>query len=169
MLSLGSSKKRMSAIETTAGGQTVGVRLSPSSITHSSLSIWVLIGWLFVLIMEAGPSTSRIPSYSPHMAALARKVAELESERAECDLVLETLSGLESEITFPSRAGDGVSERLPRRCWQQVGNILVERRKEEIVPLLESQRDRLQQVIEELQRQLRQAEASTETEAQRPS
>ncbi|KAK4533195.1 hypothetical protein CCYA_CCYA16G4077 [Cyanidiococcus yangmingshanensis] len=114
--------------------------------------------------MEAGQPAQRLPSYSVETATLAKKVAELESERAECELVLETLSGLETEVTLRSEGGDGSLERLPRRCWQQVGSVLVERRKEEIVASLESQRDRLQYVINELQRQLQMTQAPAATE-----
>jgi chaperonin cofactor prefoldin len=80
--------------------------------------------------------------------------AELEAERAEYDLVLETLASLEPEISLHAEADAETPVRIPRRCWQQVGDVLLERRKDEVLPMLESQRERLQHVIHELQRQI---------------
>lgn len=79
---------------------------------------------------------------------LARKITELESERAEFDLVINALDQLDPlRKAAPS---EGHSERVPRRCWQQIGDVLLERRKEEILPVLRAQRRRLHEAIEQL-------------------
>ncbi|BAM79127.1 similar to prefoldin 2 [Cyanidioschyzon merolae strain 10D] len=104
--------------------------------------------------MESSEQAQGGSGFSPQVVALVRKVAELEAERAEYDLVLETLASLEPEISLHAEADAETPVRIPRRCWQQVGDVLLERRKDEVLPMLESQRERLQHVIHELQRQI---------------
>ena len=94
-------------------------------------------------------------SAAPDAAAITRQVNELEAERAELELVLDTLRQLEEDMVW--RASDGGEEaRRPRRCWQQVGDVLVERRLDELRDSLQDQRERLVAVVQQLSRQLQQ-------------
>ncbi|KAK4535050.1 hypothetical protein CDCA_CDCA03G1075 [Cyanidium caldarium] len=92
---------------------------------------------------------------APHAAAVTRQVNELEAERAELELVLDTLRQLEEDMVWAA-SDNGEEARRPRRCWQQVGDVLVERRLDELRDSLQDQRERLVAVVQQLSRQLQQ-------------
>eukprot|EP00171_Calliarthron_tuberculosum_P010235 IDg10235t1 len=62
------------------------------------------------------------------------KLAQVDGDRSEHDLVLRQLKSLDTD----------------RRCWQQVGATLVEKNVGEVVPALQSTRDNLQTTVDKL-------------------
>merc|ERR1711976_537751 len=70
--------------------------------------------------------------------AIVNKISELEMERKEHDLVIETLKDIEPE----------------RRCFRMVGGVLVERTAKEVLPALQNNYESIGKVLETLSSQL---------------
>ncbi len=66
--------------------------------------------------------------------SLYARLGQVDSDRSEHDLVLKQLRSL-----------DGA-----RRCWHQVGAVLTERTVADVVPVLESTREKLRATVERL-------------------
>lgn len=66
--------------------------------------------------------------------SLYARLGQIDSDRSEHDLVLKQLRSLDGK----------------RRCWHQVGAVLTERTVAEVVPVLESTREKLQSTVERL-------------------
>lgn len=62
------------------------------------------------------------------------KLAQVDGDRSEHDLVLRQLKSLDND----------------RRCWQQVGATLAEKRVGDVVPALQATRNNLQATVEKL-------------------
>ncbi|XP_049872628.1 prefoldin subunit 2 [Pectinophora gossypiella] len=69
---------------------------------------------------------------------LANKISELEMDLNEHKIVIETLKGVDTS----------------RKCFRMIGGVLVERTVAEVLPELESNRERLPAALEALHKQL---------------
>lgn len=88
----------------------------------------------------ASSSSARVPSLTPQeiqqnfvrmqndLQALAGKIGELEQEADEHTLVLNTLNEV-------------LAEEPDRKCFRLVGGVLVERTVKDVVPVLQTNRD----------------------------
>jgi len=66
--------------------------------------------------------------------ALVQKVAEIEAEEHEYNVVIQTLDGVD----------------ISRRCFRLIGGVLVERTVGDVVPALKQQREQMKRLIETL-------------------
>jgi len=73
---------------------------------------------------------------------LLGKITEIESEKREHLVVIETLSKVEPE----------------RRCWRLVGGVLLEKRVDEVVPALQGQSQQMDALLETLYKRLKELE-----------
>mmetsp|Transcript_11220 Transcript_11220/g.46862 ORF Transcript_11220/g.46862 Transcript_11220/m.46862 type:complete len:125 (-) Transcript_11220:1609-1983(-) len=73
---------------------------------------------------------------------LYSKIAEIDADKSEHELVLTQLSGLNGS----------------RKCWQQVGEVLVESNVESVVPVLEEKKKNIEEAIQTLQKQVQMKE-----------
>uniref|UniRef100_A0A6T6NX25 Prefoldin subunit 2 n=1 Tax=Rhodosorus marinus TaxID=101924 RepID=A0A6T6NX25_9RHOD len=69
---------------------------------------------------------------------LYSKIAEIDADKSEHELVLTQLNGLNGS----------------RKCWQQVGEVLVESNVETVVPVLEEKKKHIEEAIQTLQKQV---------------
>ncbi|MCJ1352832.1 MAG: hypothetical protein MMC33_002816 [Icmadophila ericetorum] len=76
-------------------------------------------------------------TYKNNLQQLAQKIGEVESERDEHTLVLETLDPLPQD----------------RKCFRMVNGVLVERTVKEVVPTLKTNQEGLKKVLDELVKQ----------------
>jgi prefoldin subunit 2 len=72
------------------------------------------------------------------VATLLEKIADLQTEAAEHDLVIKALKPMDKE----------------RRCYRMIGDVLVERTVGEALPAVQRNRDGLQNVLNTLEEQL---------------
>merc|ERR1711893_590027 len=70
--------------------------------------------------------------------AIVNKISELEMERKEHDLVMETLKEIEPD----------------RKCFRMVGGVLVERTAKEVLPALQNNYESIGKVLDTLSSQL---------------
>eukprot|EP00177_Eucheuma_denticulatum_P008615 GFKZ01015677.1.p3 GENE.GFKZ01015677.1~~GFKZ01015677.1.p3 ORF type:complete len:117 (+),score=24.04 GFKZ01015677.1:68-418(+) len=77
---------------------------------------------------------SRYQSLREEVDELYTKLGQVESDRNEHELVLKQLTSLESE----------------RRCWQQIGPVLAEKKVGDVLPILTMNRDRFSDTVKQL-------------------
>ncbi|KAI0068570.1 Prefoldin beta-like protein [Artomyces pyxidatus] len=80
---------------------------------------------------------------------VAAKIGELEQEAEEHVLVLSTLN-------------EALAEEPDRKCFRLIGGVLVERTVKDVVPALQTNRDGIRKVIENLAEQYKTKEAEFE-------
>eukprot|EP01104_Vermistella_antarctica_P006035 TRINITY_DN16774_c0_g1_i1.p1 TRINITY_DN16774_c0_g1~~TRINITY_DN16774_c0_g1_i1.p1 ORF type:complete len:126 (+),score=34.46 TRINITY_DN16774_c0_g1_i1:175-552(+) len=84
-------------------------------------------------------------------SSLSQKINELEMEQTEHGLVLDTIKTLEPE----------------RRCFRQVGNVLVERSVKEVMPAVEKNREEISTVIQSLVKEFQRKQVELEKFAEK--
>eukprot|EP00871_Galdieria_phlegrea_P005836 jgi/Galph1/73/GphlegSOOS_G4845.1 len=82
---------------------------------------------------------TRYQTLKQQIQQLMLKLEELENDRNEQELVLKQLSPLNDD----------------RKCWRQVGSVLVEQTVGQVKPVLESTSKELRQTIEQLSEELK--------------
>ncbi|KAL0224454.1 hypothetical protein P9112_003844 [Eukaryota sp. TZLM1-RC] len=86
-------------------------------------------------------ASENIQKLKQHISAMQEKLSELESSRHEHNVVLDSLSKLDSG----------------RKCYRMVGSVLVERTVGEVDPAVKQNRDILQATIEKMSEELKSA------------
>ncbi|KAJ7167515.1 Prefoldin beta-like protein, partial [Mycena filopes] len=84
------------------------------------------------------------------LQGLAGKIGELEQEADEHSLVLTTLN-------------EALAEEPDRKCFRLIGGVLVERTVKDVVPTLQSNRDNIKKVVDNLAEQYRTKEDEFDT------
>ncbi|TPX67266.1 hypothetical protein SpCBS45565_g03902 [Spizellomyces sp. 'palustris'] len=89
---------------------------------------------------------AQINGMKQEMNAIAQKLGELEMEKDEHQLVVDTISPLEPE----------------RKCFRLVGGILVERTVQDVLPAVKTNMDGIQNIIKQLVAQYKKKEQDME-------
>ncbi|KND04644.1 tubulin-binding prefolding complex subunit GIM4 [Spizellomyces punctatus DAOM BR117] len=89
---------------------------------------------------------AQINSMKQEMNAIAQKLGELEMEKDEHQLVVDTISPLEPE----------------RKCFRLVGGVLVERTVQDVLPAVKTNMDGIQNIIQQLVAQYKKKEQDME-------
>ncbi|KAJ7682477.1 Prefoldin [Mycena polygramma] len=84
------------------------------------------------------------------LQGLAGKIGELEQEADEHSLVLTTLN-------------EALTEEPDRKCFRLIGGVLVERTVKDVVPTLQSNRDNIKKVVDNLTEQYKTKEDEFDT------
>eukprot|EP00188_Purpureofilum_apyrenoidigerum_P001101 Plantae.Rhodophyta-Purpureofilum_apyrenoidigerum.ctg15638.p2 GENE.Plantae.Rhodophyta-Purpureofilum_apyrenoidigerum.ctg15638~~Plantae.Rhodophyta-Purpureofilum_apyrenoidigerum.ctg15638.p2 ORF type:complete len:142 (+),score=42.66 Plantae.Rhodophyta-Purpureofilum_apyrenoidigerum.ctg15638:57-428(+) len=83
-------------------------------------------------------------SLKQDLQELYSKIAEIDADKSEHELVLSQLNGL---------SGD-------RRCWQQIGEVLTETNVESVVPILDSKKKNIEEAMSRLSAEVQRKEAA---------
>ncbi|KAF5359019.1 hypothetical protein D9758_004851 [Tetrapyrgos nigripes] len=105
---------------------------------------------LFQIFMQTAEIQQNYSRFQNDLQSLATKIAELEGEADEHNLVLSTLTEV-------------LVEEPDRKCFRLIGGVLVERTVKDVVPALQTNRDGIRKAVKALADQYQTKEKEFDT------